>query len=161
MDASWAVAVFVDGIFESVPGVVIDLDVNFLPELLHGLLKLVHIVGSDATVLPAKQAQDRRVDFLQRVPICGKAAIIDDVGGKRGLLQRDLERIASAHAPTPANFVPFLPRIAPAPPRRGKIRAANGKKAVCVSRRRPVSHGSRVQGIQGHPLTHLGYRVGR
>ena len=62
-----AVAVFVVGVFEGVAGVVVNLDVDFLAQLFQRGFKFVDIVGGDAAILAAEQAEDGRVDFLQRI----------------------------------------------------------------------------------------------
>jgi len=53
-----AVTFFVVGIFEGMPGVVVDLDLNFLSQSLGLLSKLVHVVRSNAVILASENPQD-------------------------------------------------------------------------------------------------------
>jgi len=52
-----AVSIFVVGIFEGVAGVVVDLDVDLLSQLLELLFEFVNVVGSDAAILAAEKGQ--------------------------------------------------------------------------------------------------------
>ncbi len=87
----FAVAIFVVGVFEGVTGIVVNLDLDFLPHAFEGLGKFLHVVGRDAVILRTKEAKDGCVDFFQRFGIGGEVAIVDDVGRESRLLQSDIE----------------------------------------------------------------------
>src|SRR5215469_2454347 len=87
-------------IFESVPGVVVDFDVDCLTHLLERLFELVNVGGRDAAILSPEKSEDGSVDVLQRLGIGGEVAVVDDVGGERGLGERHVERVTAAHAPS-------------------------------------------------------------
>ena len=88
------------GIFEGVSGVLVDFDLDCLTHLLEGLFELVNVGGRDAAVLSPEKSKDGSVNFLQRLGIGGEVTVVDDVGGERGLLERHIERVTPAHAPS-------------------------------------------------------------
>jgi len=65
---------------------VANLDFDLLAESLERVLKLVYVVRGDAEILAAEQAEDRSVDFLQRLGIGSEMAVVDDVGSEIGSL---------------------------------------------------------------------------
>ena len=81
-------------------GVRVNLDLHSLAEFLQSLLKLVDVIWRDPAILSAEQSQDRSIDFLERLRIGGEVAVVDDIGRQSWLLERHVERVASAHAPT-------------------------------------------------------------
>ena len=80
----------------------------FLPSWSSVALELVYVGGSDAAILGAEQPQDGCIDFLQRVGVGGEMAVVDHRGGQGGFLQSDIERVASAHAPSDGADAVFL-----------------------------------------------------
>src|SRR5258708_38753733 len=94
------VALFVVRILKGMTGVRVNLGLHFLAEFLQCLLKLVDVIRRDPAILSAKQSQDWSIDFLERLRIGGEVAVVDDIGRQSWLLERHVERLASAHTPT-------------------------------------------------------------
>ncbi len=68
-------------------GIVVDLDIDLLAQLLHRRLELVQVVvGRDAMILAAEQAEDRRVDSLDGLGVGGEMAVVDHICGESRLL---------------------------------------------------------------------------
>ena len=103
-----AISVFVVGILETVAGVIVNLDVDFLAHTIQRRPEFVHVVGGDAAVLCSEQAKDGSIDFLQRFEIGGEMAVVDDVGGESGFLPGDSIPHAT-HSAAPLTD-PRLPR---------------------------------------------------
>src|SRR5206468_10358007 len=78
---------------------IVDLDLNLLAQFLELFPKVSDVGGRNPFVLRAKDAENWRVNLFHRLGIGCQMAIVDDVGGKRGFLQRYIDGIASALAP--------------------------------------------------------------
>src|SRR5262249_13184580 len=59
-------------------------------------------------ILSPEKSEDGSVDFLQGFGIGGEVAVVDDVGGERGLGERHVERVTAAHAPSNGTDAVFL-----------------------------------------------------
>src|SRR6266566_6440175 len=86
-------------VLKTVARVGINRDIDFLPYLLQRLFEFLNVLGRDAAVLCAKQAQNRRLDFLQRLWIGCQMPVVNNVGGQFGFFQGKVKRVAAAHAP--------------------------------------------------------------
>src|SRR5712671_1007195 len=102
------VAVFVVRILKGMTRIRVNLGLHSLAEFLQSLLKLVDVIRRNSAILSAKQSQDWSVDFLERLRIGGEVAVVDDIGRQSWLLERHVERIASAHAPPDRSDAIFL-----------------------------------------------------
>src|SRR5271165_678437 len=71
-----AIALLIVRVLETVSGVGEDVDVNDLAERLHLRFEFVDVVGSDALVLPAEDAEDVGVDLLERRIVGGQVSVV-------------------------------------------------------------------------------------
>ena len=80
-------------------GVGVDDDFHLLAQLFQRLLELFCVFYGNATILPAENSENRSINLLLLLGIRGDMAVMDDRSSQCGFLERDIEGVASAHAP--------------------------------------------------------------
>src|ERR1017187_10530196 len=97
-----AVARLVVGVLESVSGVGEDVNVRGLAQRPELRFELLDVGGLDALVLAAKDAEDSGINFPQGGIVGCEMAVVDHSGFQPGIGDREIQRVAAAHAPPDA-----------------------------------------------------------
>jgi len=121
-----AIAGFVAGILKAVAGIWINNDFDFPALLFQGLLEFPDVVDRDAPILSTEDPQYWSVNLLQGIRVGGEVALVDDNRGQCGLLQRHVQRVLAAHAPSDRADPIRSARRSPALKRRAIIGCPHG-----------------------------------